>query len=117
MEWFQEGEEEDSPQPRWSECHCPECALLLMPMSLATGNLYVRTLDDYVSGKERCTDLDGRETNTNLDLTEEGSTFTYSLPTSAPELRPGCTRFSDSLTKGVFCKEFIIWEHQWPLEW
>jgi hypothetical protein len=45
----QEGEEEVSNQPRWSECHCPECSMLLMPMSVAAEKLFVRYYDSLAA--------------------------------------------------------------------
>jgi hypothetical protein len=49
MVGLQEGEEEVSNQPRWSECHCPECSVLLMPMSVAAEKLFVRYYDSLAA--------------------------------------------------------------------
>ncbi len=49
MVGLQEGEEEVRNQPRWSECHCPECSMLLMPMSVAAEKLFVRYYDSLAA--------------------------------------------------------------------
>lgn len=51
MEWCQEGENGAVIRPRWSECHCSQCAPLLMPMRVASDKLYVMSEETY-SGKQ-----------------------------------------------------------------
>lgn len=66
-----EEEEEVKPvQPRWSDCQCPECAVLLMTQNEASSRLFVRC-EDTLSGGERCTNFRGVETevtSTDSDL-------------------------------------------------
>lgn len=47
----QEGENGAVIRPRWSECHCSQCAPLLMPMRVASDKLYVMSEETY-SGKQ-----------------------------------------------------------------
>jgi pimeloyl-ACP methyl ester carboxylesterase len=61
------GEVVDHPRPRWSECQCPECTMLMMPMRLAAKNLFVRC-PDSPTGESRCTDSQGQEIPINSNL-------------------------------------------------
>jgi hypothetical protein len=52
MEWFfffffQDGEDGITIPPRWSECHCDQCAPLLMPMRMAEERLHVISEESF----------------------------------------------------------------------
>lgn len=56
----EDAEEVKPIRPRWSDCQCPECTVLLMTQNEASSRLFVRC-EDSVSGGERCTDFHGTE--------------------------------------------------------
>lgn len=73
----------DPIQPRWSDCQCPECAVLLMPLKVAQSKLFVRC-DDMTSGKERCTNGSGEEFEVNTDISKSSLKPMFASPIAAP---------------------------------
>jgi len=56
----EDAEEVKPVRPRWSDCQCSECTVLLMTQKEASSRLFVRC-EDSASGGERCTDYHGTE--------------------------------------------------------
>jgi len=98
--WIQgkkNGEEVNHPRPRWSECQCPECTMLLMPMRLAAKNLFVRC-PDSPTGESRCTDSQGQEipVDSNLSALALHLGDSKLIPKLSPDL-PSVPQISDNL--------------------
>lgn len=73
----------DPIRPRWSDCQCPGCAVLLMPFKVAQSKLFVRC-DDMTSGKERCTNGSGEEFEVNTDISKNSLKPMFASPIAAP---------------------------------
>jgi hypothetical protein len=91
----------DPIRPRWSDCQCPGCAVLLMPFKVAQSKLFVRC-DDMTSGKERCTNGSGEEFEVNTDISKNSLKPMFASPIAAPNPQHNTATRGNNHSKNSF---------------